>query len=201
MNPIVEKQSFSRGFTLLEVMIAVLVLSIGLLGLAALQTYAMGNNQAANYRTQATNLAYQLLDMARSHRGAVADSGGNLMAVNYNVQSLLSATNGTWSSIASSKPGVHTACTVAQNPVTCDRERWINSVRASLPEGRARTSFDTATGEVTIEICWRDTRSTEDSGTAASSGCTLDSEGYGQPTVGPDGSDWLNNAFWMRTRI
>ena len=197
------KQRIAHGFTLLEVMIAVLVLSLGLLGLAGLQAYSMRNNQSANYRTQATNLAYQLLDMARSHRGVVVDAGGALLSANYNVQALLTSTSGTWSAVAAPQVGVHPACTSTtnRNPVACDRERWLNAVRTSLPQGRARTAFDAASGELTIEICWRDDRATADSDDATSSACSLTSEGYGQPTIGPNGADWPNNAYWLRTRI
>lgn len=44
----------SRGFSLLEVMIALLVLSIGMLGIAGLQAAAIRHNEDANVRTQAT---------------------------------------------------------------------------------------------------------------------------------------------------
>ena len=195
------KYRTTRGFTLLEVMIAVLVLSLGLLGLASLQAYSMRNNQSANYRTQATNLAYQLLDMARSHRGIVVDSGGNLLSANYNVQALLSSTS-TWSSVGGPSTSVPVYCTSTnRNPIACDRERWLNAVRTSLPQGRARTAFNPASGELTIEICWRDDRAAADAETETSSSCGLTSEGYGQPTVGPTGADWPNNAYWVRTRI
>src|SRR5690606_37357910 len=59
--------AMARGFSLIEVMVAVLVLSLGLLGLAALQGLSMRNNQSANYRTQATNLAYEFIDTARGY--------------------------------------------------------------------------------------------------------------------------------------
>lgn len=48
----------SGGFTLLEVLIAIIVLAFGLLGFALLQTMNVRFVQSANYRTQATNLAY-----------------------------------------------------------------------------------------------------------------------------------------------
>lgn len=60
-----------RGFTLVEVLIAVLVLSIGLLGLAGLQVSALQNNQSAFMRSQATALAYDLADRMRSNMSAV----------------------------------------------------------------------------------------------------------------------------------
>ena len=56
------------GFTLIEVMIAVLVLGMGLLGFALLQTMTVRFTQSANYRTQATNLAYEMLDQMRVSR-------------------------------------------------------------------------------------------------------------------------------------
>jgi type IV pilus assembly protein PilV len=56
------------GFTLIEVMIAVLVLAVGLLGFALLQTMSVRFAQSANYRTQATNLSYELLDQIRVNR-------------------------------------------------------------------------------------------------------------------------------------
>ena len=56
------------GFTLLEVLIAIIVLAFGLLGFALLQTMNVRFVQSANYRTQATNLAYDLTEQMRSNR-------------------------------------------------------------------------------------------------------------------------------------
>jgi type IV pilus assembly protein PilV len=56
-----------RGFTLLEVLIALLILSIGLLGLAALQTVGLRSNQMAVMRTQATHQAYDMTDRMRAN--------------------------------------------------------------------------------------------------------------------------------------
>jgi type IV pilus assembly protein PilV len=66
-----------RGFSLIEVLVALLVLSIGLLGLAALQTTSLQYNTGSYFRTQATFLAYDILDRMRANSGAVADSDGN----------------------------------------------------------------------------------------------------------------------------
>ena len=59
-----------NGFTLLEVMIALLVLSIGLLGLAALQATTLKANHGAYQRTQATFIAYDMMDRLRANRTA-----------------------------------------------------------------------------------------------------------------------------------
>jgi type IV pilus assembly protein PilV len=59
--------SRQRGFTLIEVLIAALVLSIGLLGLAGLQAVSVKMNQGSYLRTQATNLAYEITDAMRAN--------------------------------------------------------------------------------------------------------------------------------------
>jgi type IV pilus assembly protein PilV len=68
------------GFTLIEVLIALLVLAVGLLGLAMLQTMNVRFTQSANYRTQAINLADTLMDQVRSDRAQVASYTGDYTA-------------------------------------------------------------------------------------------------------------------------
>ena len=56
-----------NGFTLLEVMVALVIFSIGLIGLAGLQGLSMQNNQVAYSRTLATQLAYDMADRIRNN--------------------------------------------------------------------------------------------------------------------------------------
>jgi len=56
-----------RGFSLIEVMIALLVLALGLLGLAFLQVLNVRYTNSAQHRTMATNLASEVMDMMRSN--------------------------------------------------------------------------------------------------------------------------------------
>jgi len=60
--------SRNQGFTLLEVMIALVIFSIGLLGLAGLQGISVRNNQVAFSRTVASQLAYDLADRIRNNK-------------------------------------------------------------------------------------------------------------------------------------
>jgi type IV pilus assembly protein PilV len=57
----------NTGFTLIEVLIATLVLAVGLLGLAGLQATSLRNNLSAYNRSQATQLAYDLADRMRAN--------------------------------------------------------------------------------------------------------------------------------------
>ena len=66
-----------QGFTLLEVLIAVLVLSIGLLGLAGLQATGLQNNHSAYLRTQATVRAYDIADRMRANPQGLANGNYN----------------------------------------------------------------------------------------------------------------------------
>ena len=53
------------GFTMIEMLVALVILSVGLLGVAALQTRGQQFNYEAYIHTQATFLAYDLTDRMR----------------------------------------------------------------------------------------------------------------------------------------
>jgi type IV pilus assembly protein PilV len=64
-----------RGMTLIEILVAIVVLSIGLLGLAGLQLKGMQVNQGSVYRWQAAMLAEDIADRMRADRAGAL--GGN----------------------------------------------------------------------------------------------------------------------------
>ena len=64
--------SRERGFSLVEVLVALMVLSIGLLGLAALQTTGLRLNHQSYQRTQATLNAYDIIDRIRANPGGMS---------------------------------------------------------------------------------------------------------------------------------
>lgn len=124
--------SDQRGFTLIEVLVSVVVLSIGLLGLAALQSTGLRNNHSAYYRSQATFLAYDIIDRMRANR-SVAKAG------NYNLT--MDATPAGGSSVAAN-----------------DQVAWTNSLDDLLPSGDGSITVDTATGATTVIVQWDDQR-------------------------------------------
>lgn len=62
------KRSRSHGFSIVEALVALVVLSIGMLGIAALYVESLRAGRSAIYRTQAVNLATDLADRIRANR-------------------------------------------------------------------------------------------------------------------------------------
>jgi type IV pilus assembly protein PilV len=57
------------GFSLLEVLISIVVTSVGLLGLAGMQAAGLRSNHSAYHNSQATVLAYDMADRMRANAG------------------------------------------------------------------------------------------------------------------------------------
>lgn len=62
-----------RGFTLLEALITIVIISIGLLGILGLQTVSIANTQISAARSQATIAADNIADRMRANSAAAAD--------------------------------------------------------------------------------------------------------------------------------
>ena len=61
-------QSLEAGFTLIEVMVAIVILSFGLLGVAGLMVLGIQNTYSSQQRSAATQLAYDMIDIAPKRR-------------------------------------------------------------------------------------------------------------------------------------
>ena len=105
------------GFTLLEVLIALLVLSIGLLGLAALQTVSLRACEMANQRTLSTLLAADIVERMRanpqgvshgdylSSTGAITGTPPDCNAIDCNTAQLAAFDLGQWQAAVARLPG------------------------------------------------------------------------------------------------
>jgi type IV pilus assembly protein PilV len=81
----------NNGFTLVEAMVALIVLSVGLLGIAALYVETLRANRTSLHRTQAVNVATDIADRMRSNRNPAnayacgtpcnPATGGNAIAI------------------------------------------------------------------------------------------------------------------------
>ncbi len=129
----------SRGFTLLEVLVALVVLSIGLLGLSGMQTTSLRNNHSAFLRSQATVVTNDILDRMRANRDSALDGDYDLL---YTETPATSGCSGT-------------ACS-ATDVANRNLGEWRSFV-ARLPEGEGQVTFPTA-GVAEVRVRWADTR-------------------------------------------
>ncbi|MFY0666274.1 MAG: type IV pilus modification protein PilV [Natronospirillum sp.] len=124
-----------RGVSLLEVLVAMTVLAIGLLGMAALLGNAMQYNQGAQARTQAVLLANDMVERVRANRPnrvQYAVFAGNPLAC-----------NPAWTPVAGN--------TVAQNDIS----EWLNNIGCNLPGGVGEIQVD---GDMLgVAVGWTDT--------------------------------------------
>lgn len=61
-----------QGFSLIESLVAMLIMAVGLLGVVALQTQALSQQRSAYLDTQATNMAQDMLDRIRANPEAAS---------------------------------------------------------------------------------------------------------------------------------
>jgi type IV pilus assembly protein PilV len=140
------KASSQSGFTLLEVMIAVLVLGIGLLGLAHLQITTLKHNQSAEFRSKASVMAAGMLDRMRANQVA-AQNGNYALAVDADPPADLN-------SIANA-----------------DIAEWMAQLAATLPQGRGAIScnaYDPAAAFICdITVSWAEVQEDDNLGTTS----------------------------------
>lgn len=117
------RQQQQHGFSLLEVLITLLILSLGLLGLAGLTGTSLRMSKASEFQGIALQLANDYADRMR----------GNPKAV---VSGLYDLTDPYSASAAHQTVPSCTACT-AEDIAAIDRAEWTNNVRDRLPAGGA----------------------------------------------------------------
>ena len=81
-----------QGMTLIEVLVSVLILAIGILGAAAIQLNALKYTDSSAMTSQASFIAYDMMDRIRANvdGNAVANGATNVLA-NYGLASLAGA--------------------------------------------------------------------------------------------------------------
>lgn len=127
-------RSAQTGVGLIEILIALLVLSIGLLGLSALQVNATKQSHSLMLRTQAINLAYDIADRLRINGTAAAAGDYQVDITDSGVNALL------------------------QGEAKTDIEHFFAQV-SRLPGGDFAISAGQSVGGATryaIHICWAD---------------------------------------------
>lgn len=158
----------SAGFTLLEVMIAMVIFSIGLLGLAGIQAVSMQNNHSAYTRTVSMQLAYNISDVLRTSTNNEGD-------VNSAFNSVTAAIPGTApTSCILKSGGTAPDCTNA-DLAAFEIYHWKKRIEKELPSGLGTIAIDD--GVYTITIMWDDER-TGATGTACGTNSSVDLKCY-----------------------
>jgi type IV pilus assembly protein PilV len=129
----------ASGFTLLEVLIAILVLAFGLLGLAGLQGIGLLNNKGAYLRSTAILQAYDMGDRMRANKTGMKDGDYD----------------GITTTIPSDPGCITTGCTPAQLE-QYDAHEWNTNNKTLLPSGIGTV---TKVGDIfVISVMWDDER-------------------------------------------
>lgn len=130
-----------EGFSLIEVLVALFVLSIGLLGLAALQTTAFKFNHQSYERTQAIIQAYDILDRIRANPAGKNAGLYNTVSSGYvfpSYQNCMALT-----------------CTTTQM-AEFDISEWNTTNASLLAEGAGQITTNASTSIRTITIQWKE---------------------------------------------
>lgn len=125
-----KKRLTHHGFSLIEVLISMVIISIGLLGAMALQATSLREGQVSNYRDNATLRAQSVLDPIRANR---ANAG------NYTITLAASAPTGT-------------------SIVATDLQGFKNSASELLPSGNGSITVSAGTSTATINLQWSESR-------------------------------------------
>lgn len=153
-----------RGAGLLEVMIAVLIMGVGLLGIAAMQATALRNGQSSLERSQAVIQTYAILDVMRANRV-------NAVAGYYNTAG--SAAQCTASTPVSGSPA-------GQQAAQAEVNNWLAALKQTVGAAGDETTCGRVScvansiggGTCTVMVQWDDSRgsTSNTNGTATSTG-------------------------------
>lgn len=155
----------NQGFTLIEVLVALLIFAIGMLGLAGLQLQAHQSTSYAQGRTAATMAATHLFERMRANLNGVT-AGDYTFNSTGGLPAAVAACNTT--------AGCGSAAQMAQN----DIREWILTLNQSLPILNSDLTFN---ADASIRVC---VDSTPEFTTPASVGTGINCDGaLGQWTV------------------
>ena len=158
----------STGFTLLEVMIAMVIFSIGLLGLAGIQAVALKNNNSAYTRTVTMQLAYNMADVLR----ASTNNEGNIISA---FDTVTTAIPGTAPTSCVQKDGGGAPDCTETDLSSFEIYHWKKRIEKELASGLGSISKNADV--YTITIMWDDEH-TGATGTACGTDSTVDLKCY-----------------------
>ncbi|NHZ91330.1 type IV pilus modification protein PilV [Massilia sp. CCM 8733] len=126
-----------QGFSLIEILITMLVMSVGLLGIAGIILTNLKNNQSSQARGQATVLVNDIVDRMRANRTTAETL------------------------VAGQSP--YTLAIDAEAPadasvVSMDLAQWRAAAAQAIPKGKGSVKYVPATRKFQIVVQWDDSR-------------------------------------------
>jgi type IV pilus assembly protein PilV len=120
------------GFTLLEVLVAIVVLSFGVLGAVGLQAAALQANKEARYQSAAVALGRELGDLMRGNKDlAITTGSGNPYLIDLAADDTLPSAN----------PACN-PCATTTEVAQFNMRDWLTRVRDVLPGARVVVCYD-----------------------------------------------------------
>lgn len=129
--------AFAQGFTLIEVLVAIIVFSFGLLGMVGMQAFALQANREARVQSQATSLARELAEMMRGNKqiAVLTTAATNPYLGAFPVGSLTPTA-------ASYCLSVGNSCNNATDIASAEMTEWLARVDSILPGARISICLD-----------------------------------------------------------
>lgn len=127
-----------RGFTLMEILVSLVVVAIGLIAVARLQSNALFASTDAYHSSIASFFAYEMAERMRVN--PQGNAGYSSAMITAPVTSLDCVSN---------------TCS-ASNIAAFDIQQWITAIAASLPEGAGRLIYTAGTPDAyTVIVRWK----------------------------------------------
>ncbi len=139
-----------KGISLLEALIATLVLSTGLLSLAAMQSTNVKNNQGAYQRSYAVSATYSLIDRIQLASAHQQDSQKKSPADYVNAMPIPTA--------SASPPTMAVPSAPANDIVANDRTDWLTELKQNLGASATGGISCTLNNDCVIRVIWNDSR-------------------------------------------
>jgi type IV pilus assembly protein PilV len=133
----IQRRRRASGFSLIEVLVALLVLSFGLLGMVGLQAMALQNNREARLQSVAVDLARELAEMMRGNKNVALLDTSNPYVGDFSSSPLAPAQVSSCLSVGSS-------CASATLVANAEMTDWLARVDANLPGARVKICSDMA---------------------------------------------------------
>jgi type IV pilus assembly protein PilV len=131
------RSAYSDGFSLVEVLVSMVVLTFGLLGMVGMQAASLKANREARVQSAAISLARELADMIRGNKAIGILTTNNPYLGDFNSAPLAAAAPSYCLSVRST-----TTCANATAVANAEMTEWLARLDAELPGARVMSCLD-----------------------------------------------------------